>query len=95
MFNSRQPRKFSRVNIFTDEKKEKLQRLVDQVKQEQGLAEPEPPKPYDPTKFKGKFSEYTPRAKRHHERNSSFGWPAILLIIVVLLVLWHFLLQGR
>ena len=54
LFSTRQPRKFRRVSIYTDETRDKLQKLVDDVKREQGML-PQEEKPYDPTKFKGTF----------------------------------------
>ena len=64
MFNTRKPRKFRSVHIYTDESREKLEKLVRDVKREQGMLEEEN-KPYDPAKFKGKFGQYTPRVFPH------------------------------
>lgn len=94
LFATRQPRKFRRVSIYTDDSRDKLQRLVDDVKREQGLLSEEE-RPYDPTKFKGTFSEYTPRAKQHKENGSRIGWPMALLLIAALLIIWRYLLTGR
>lgn len=94
LFTTRQPRKFRRVSIYTDERKDKLQKLVDDVKREQGLLPPED-KPYDPTKFKGTFIEFTPRAKKYKESTTRLGWPLALILIAALILLWRFLLTGR
>lgn len=93
MFATRQPRKYRPVRIYTDESKDKLQKIVDDVKREQGLL-PQEEKPYDPTKFKGTFSEFTPRAKNYKENGSLVSWPLVLLIIPVLLVIMRYLLTG-
>ena len=66
LFNTRKPRGFRRVSIYTDERKEKLDKLVNQVKREQGEQTEEK---YDPTKFNGTFINYTPNAKKHKERS--------------------------
>lgn len=62
MFKTREPRRFRRVSIYTDERKEKLDKLVEEVKREQGEL---PPAPVDYTRdrFKGKFSQFTPRTQ--------------------------------
>ena len=54
MFTARQPRRFRRVSIYTDERKEKLQKLVEQVKREKGETAPGN-EVYDTNKFKGTF----------------------------------------
>ena len=64
MFTTRQPRKFRRVSIYTDERRDKLEKLVNDVKREKGEL---PPEPYDPTKF---------------------------VIVILLLIVWHYLLTG-
>lgn len=93
LFSTREPRKFRRVSIYTDERRDKLQKLVDDVKREQGLLTEEE-KPYDPTKFKGTFIEYTPHAKKYSERKNRLAWPLAILLIFVLLTLWRYLLRG-
>ena len=40
LFSARQPRKFRPVSIYTDERKEKLQKLVEQVEREKSGAQP-------------------------------------------------------
>ena len=40
LFSARQPRKFRRVSIYTDERKERLQKLVEQVEREKGDVQP-------------------------------------------------------
>ena len=91
MFTTRQPRKFRRVSIYTDERRDKLEKLVNDVKREKGEL---PPEPYDPTKFKGTFSEYTPRAKRHSQKGTRLSWLIAIVIVILLLIVWHYLLTG-
>ena len=94
MFNTREPRRFRRVSIYTDESKEKLQKLVDSVKREQGELPPEEEK-FNPEKFKGTFSNFTPRAQKYKERGTKMGWPLAIVLILLLLVLWRLLLTGK
>lgn len=93
MFTTREPRKFRRVSIYTDESRDKLDKLVRDVKREQGLLPPEEDK-YDPTKFNGTFINYTPHAQRYRE-GRKLVWPVALMIILVLLIVWHWLLTGN
>ena len=93
LFSTRKPRSFRRVSIYTDESHDRLQKLVDEVKREQG-EEPVREENYDDDKFRGTFLNYTPRAQRHKENGSKFGWPVAIVIIFALLILWRFLLTG-
>ena len=93
MFSTRKPRGFRRVSIYTDESRDRLQKLVDEVKREQGEASTTEA-PYDPDKFRGTFINYTPRAQKHKEKGSKLGWPIIIVILFGLLILWRFLLTG-
>lgn len=93
LFSTRKPRHFRRVSIYTDESHDRLQKLVDDVKREQGEA-PAQEEHYDPDKFRGTFINYTPRAQKHKENPTKLGWPIIIVIIFGLLILWRFLLTG-
>ena len=93
MFNTRKPRSFRRVSIYTDESRDRLQKLVDDVKREQGEA-PATEESFDPDKFRGTFINYTPRAQKHKESGSKLGWPLIILLIFALIIVWRFLLTG-
>ena len=93
MFSTRQPRKFRRVSIYTDERKEKLQKLVEQAKRENGELTPED-KTYNTDKFKGTFINFTPRAQRYKENGARIGWTLAAVLIVVLRIIWRFIMTG-
>jgi len=93
LFSTRKPRSFRRVSIYTDESRDRLQKLVDDAKREQGES-PASEAPYDPEKFRGTFINYTPRAQRHKEGSSWLGWPIIVALIFALIIIWRFLLTG-
>jgi len=93
MFNTRKPRGFRRVSIYTDESHDRLQKLIDEVKREQGETS-EQEEHYNPDKFRGTFINYTPRAQRHKENGTKLGWPIIIALVFALIVLWRFLLTG-
>lgn len=95
LFTTREPRKFRRVSIYTDDSRDKLQKLVNDVKREQGLLNEEEKKDYDPTKFNGTFSEFTPRAKDFKENGPRVGWPLAIILIVALAMVWRFLITGQ
>jgi len=94
LFNTRKPRSFRRVSIYTDESRDRLQKLVDDVKREQGEATVSEAH-YDTDKFRGTFINYTPRAQKHKENGSKLGWPVAIALIFALFVLWRFLLTGE
>ena len=93
LFNTRKPRSFRRVSIYTDESRDRLQKLVDEVKREQGDV-PTSEENYNPDKFRGTFINYTPRAQRHKENGTKFGWPIAIALIFALIIIWRFLLTG-
>lgn len=91
MFSTRQPRKYRPTSIYTDERKERLDKLVSEVKREAGEL---PPKAStEIPSYKGRFSEFTPRASAGGMRRK-VKWPVLVIIIVLLILAWHFLLTG-
>lgn len=95
MFKMREPRKFRRISIYTDERKEKLEKLVNDYKRETGEL---PQKPYDcnENRFKGKFSEFTPRAQRFAEGGRGLiKWPVALVAVILLLMFLRWLMSGN
>ena len=93
LFSTRKPRSFRRVSIYTDESRDRIQKLVEDVKREQGDT-PASDVPYNADKFRGTFINYTPRAQKHKEGGSKLGWPVIIALIFALIVIWRFLLTG-
>ena len=93
MFNTRKPRGFRRVSIYTDESRDRLQKVVEEVKREQSEA-PATAESYDSDKFRGTFINYTPRAQKHKEGGSKLGWPIVIALIFALIIFWRFLLTG-
>lgn len=93
LFNTRKPRRFRKVSIYTDESRDRLQKLVDEVKREQDEV-PATDESYDSDKFRGTFINYTPRAQRYKENGSKLGWPIVIALVFALIILWRFLLTG-
>jgi len=92
LFQTRAPRKYNRVSIYTSERKDKLDKLVRDAKREMGEL---PKDDIDPETFKGKFSQYTPRAQRASENGHKLSWTLALVIIALLLFAWRYILTGR
>ena len=94
LFKTREPRKFRRVSIYTDERKEKLEKLVNDYKREVGELPPAQ-EDYTQNRFKGKFSEYTPRAKRYADGGRGLiKWPVALIAIILLFMFLRWIMTG-
>ena len=92
IFKARKPRQFRRVSIYTDETRDRLQKLADDVRREQGeVVETE--ERYNPDKFRGTFINFTPRAQKYKEDGSKLGWPIVITLIFGMIILWRFLLR--
>ncbi len=94
MFKTREARKFRRISIYTDERRDKLAKIIEDVKREKGEL---PPKEYNASeeRFKGKFSEFTPRTQRFTEGGRGLiKWPVALILIIMLLWFIRWLMTG-
>lgn len=92
LFQTREPRKYRRISMYTSERKDRLDRLVRDVKREMGEL---PSTDIEPDHFKGRFSQFTPRAQRASEREHRLTWPLALILIMVLILIWRYILMGR
>ncbi len=92
LFGNRKPRPFEHKYIFVDERKERLDEMEKKVKREMGVA---PQEAYDVEKIRGKIFEQT-KFVRHRHSGLKKGWSygLIILMIIGLLIFWHFLAQG-
>mgnify|MGYP007111738038 CR=1 FL=1 len=95
MFKTREPRKFRRVSIYTDERREKLDKLVNDYKREINELPPTE-EDYTQNRFKGKFSQFTPRTQRFSEGGRGMiKWPIALAVIILLIWFMRWLLIGE
>ncbi len=92
LFQTREPRKYNRISIYTSERKEKLDKLVKDVKREMGEL---PADEIEPDHFKGKFSQFTPHAQNSGEKGHRLTWPVVLLLVVGLILLWRYIVMGK
>ena len=93
LFQTREPRKYRPVSMYTSERKDKLDKLVNDAKREMG--ELPPVTDIEPDHFKGKFSQFTPRARRASEREHKLSWPLVLILVLLLSLLWYYIVIGR
>ena len=95
MFKMREPRKFRRVSIYTDERREKLDKLVNDYKKEKD-EQPVTEVDYTKLQYKGKFSQFTPRAQRYSEGGRGLvKWPIALVAVILLIWFMRWLLVGE
>ncbi len=92
LFQTREPRGYNRISIYTSDRKDKLDKLVKDVKREMGEL---PPEEIDPDKFKGKFSKFTPHAQQASQREHRLTWPLALILILVLILIWRYIIMGK
>ena len=93
-FKQREPRRFDHKYIFVDERKEKLNKIVENAKRDLGML---PPKEYTPgERIRGKFVEATTHLKRRKESNRKpLTYAALLIGIAVLSYILHYLVTGE
>lgn len=91
-FKMREPRRFEHKYIFVDERKEKLDKIVENAKRELGMLPPEEVTYKE--RIRGAFSNecaHLSRRKEHGERISSRVAVVSLFVCVFIL---YFLLKG-
>ncbi len=93
LFRTRKPRKYNRISIYTNERKDKLDRLVREVKREMGELPPE--EEVNSFDYKGKFAKFTPRAQRAGERGNKLTLPVVILVVFLLILAWRYILTGK
>lgn len=91
-FSVRKPRGFNHKYIFVDERREKLDKIVENAKRDLGML---PPKEtgYE-ERIKEKFVDETSHLKRRKEEGERFSMKTLLLLLVVMLFLLHYLVTG-
>ena len=94
MFKMREPRKFDHKYIYVDERKEKLDKIVENAKRDLGML---PPKELTAEeRIRGKFVEGTKHLKRRKESGRKPLTYAVLLIgIGALCYVLHYLVTGE
>lgn len=92
LFNVNKPRRFNHQYIYYDERKDKLNKMEESAKRELGML---PEEEFNPERIRGKFIEGTTHLKcRKESGRKPMHVGVILIIIVALILLWHYLQTG-
>ena len=92
MFKMQKPRRFNHKCIYYDERKERLNKMIEDAHREMGLL---PPKEFKPEDIRGKFVEGTTHLKRRKESSRKpVQVGVIVAAIIVLGFLWYVITNG-
>lgn len=91
-FNMPSPRRFNHKYIFVNERKEKLDKIVNNAKRDLGMLPPEE-KSYE-EKIRGAFVGEESHLKRHKEDGPRISTQKIVILLAALLFLLHYLVTG-
>jgi hypothetical protein len=87
------PRRYHHPYIYVDERKEKLKKIEDRAKRELGML---PQDSFDAQEFRGTFVKATTHLRRRKESGKKpLKAGIIILLIIGLILLWHFLLHAQ
>lgn len=89
----REPRRFNHKYIFVDERKEKLDKIVDNAKRDLGMLPPEETTYKD--RLRGAFVNETTHLKRRKEEGERFSTKTLVVLIAIALFVLHYLITGR
>lgn len=92
-FKMREPRRFNHKYIFVDERKEKLDKIVDNAKRDLGMLPPEETTYKD--RLRGAFVNETTHLKRRKEEGERFSTKTLVVLIAIALFVLHYLITGR
>lgn len=91
-FKMREPRRFNHKYIFVDERKEKLDKIVENAKRDLGMLPPE--ETTHEQRIRGAFVRETTHLKRRKEEGRRLSGKALVLAIIASLFLLHYLVTG-
>lgn len=92
MFKTREPRKFNHKYIFVDERKEKLDKIVENAKRDLGMLPPEE-KNYS-ERLKGAFSAENSHVSRRKSNGSRITTRFAVAALLVCVFILYYLLRG-
>lgn len=92
-FKMREPRRFNHKYIFVDERKERLDKIVENAKRDLGMLPPKETSPEE--RIRGAFVSGTKHLKRRNEEGQAFSTKTLVVLIAVFLYLLHYLVTGR
>lgn len=92
MFKMREPRKFNHKYIYVDERKEKLDKIVDDAKRELGML---PPREVDYSeRLKGAFTAENSHLARQKENGARITTRVAVVALFVCVFLLYYILRD-
>ena len=91
-FGVREPRRFNHKYIFVDERREKLDKIVENAKRDLGML---PPKEtgYE-ERIRGKFADESEHLKRRNENGERFSTKTLVILLVIMFFILQYLVTG-
>lgn len=91
-FSMREPRRFNHKYIFVDERKEKLDKIVENAKRDLGMLPPSESTKEE--RIRGAFVKETTHLKRRKDEGERFSTKTLVIAIIVSLYILHYLVTG-
>ena len=91
-FSMREPRRFNHKYIFVDERKEKLDKIVENAKRDLGMLPPKESSAEE--RIRGAFVKETTHLKRRKEEGERFSTKTLVVAIIISLYILHYLVTG-
>ena len=91
-FKMREPRKFNHKYIFVDERKEKLDKIVENAKRDLGMLPPE--EVYYHERLRGAFVGENSHLSRQRENGARITSRKAVAALFVCAVIFYFLIKG-
>ncbi|MBQ8270344.1 MAG: hypothetical protein IJZ22_03950 [Bacteroidaceae bacterium] len=86
------PRKFEHKYIYVDERREKLDKIVDNAKRDLGMLPPEELSYKE--RIKGTFQDASTHLKRRKQNGSRLKTPTLIVALFIAIFILHYLLTG-
>lgn len=91
-FKQKEPRRFNHKYIFVDERKEKLDKIVESAKRDLGMLPPSD-QPYS-ERLKGAFVNDNSHLSKHRESGPRFSSAFLFVGLFVCFFLLYYILKG-
>lgn len=86
------PRKYEHKYIYVDERREKLDKIVNNAKRDLGMLPPEEQTYRD--RLRGVFQNSTTHLKRRKQSGNHLKLPTLIIGLLVAIFILHYLLTG-
>lgn len=92
-FKTREPKRFNHKYIYVDERKERLDKIVENAKRDLGLLPPKECTSYE-ERIRGAFVRETTHLKRRQEEGERFSTKTLVVALAIMLFVLHYLVTG-